>query len=144
MRKKIWVLLALLVSLSVSANSDLENFILSFNDMNSSCDKMVFEKAYSDGGAVIKMTLHDLEELGNPEFSAGVSLKDFEFENKFTAVAKRFSRYDGKKVKEVFTFQKDNTGKFKSVSLKRFKRSFFTFSYPLGGINCRLIVPSVE
>lgn len=144
MHNKLWVLLALLGSLSVSANSDLENFILSFNDMNSSCDKMVFEKAYSDGGVVIKMTLHDLAELGNTEFTAGVSLDDFEFENRFTAVAKRFSRYDGKKVKEVYTFQKDNAGNLKTVSLKRFKRSFFTFSYPLGGINCRLIVPPVE
>lgn len=135
--------ISLLLSSPAIASEKLEKFILSFNNMSSSCDKIALEKAYDNDGAVIKLVLHDLAELGNEEFKAGVSLEKFEFTDKNTAIAKRFSHYNGKKVKEVYRFEKDDQGNFKSVSLKRFKRSFVRFTYPLGGIVCRYMQPEI-
>lgn len=105
--------------------------------MSSNCDKVIIEKTYSNDGPIIKMALLDLAELGNKEFVAGIPVKKFEFETPRVATAKRFAKFNGKKVKEVFTFTKDVDGTLKSVSLKRFKKSFVRYTYPLGGIICR-------
>ena len=113
------------------------DFLLSFNGAESTCDKIELIKANTDEGKIVKLVLHDLAELGNEEFKAGVLLKKFKFKNSRLAEAKRFSRYDGKKVREVYRFEKDKEGNFKSVSLKRYKRSLIHFTYPLGGIVCR-------
>ena len=136
-------IITLLLTSAASGSEKLESFILSFNKMSSTCDNIQIEKAYGDDGAVIKFTLHDLAELGNEEFKAGVELDRFEFKSSTKVIAKRFSTFDGKKVKEVYQLEKDKNGNLKSVSLKRFKRSFVRFTYPLGGIICRYQEPEI-
>lgn len=136
-------IITLLLSSTASASGKLESFILSFDKMSSSCDKILIEKTYGSNGAVIKFTLHDLAELGNEEFQAGVPFDKFEFKNSSTVIAKRFSHFDGKKVREVYRLEKDQQGNPKSISLKRYKRSFVRFTYPLGGIVCRFEQPEI-
>ncbi len=128
-----------LISLSTAANadSDLLKFLLSFDGQRSSCDQILVEKTYSDDEKVVRITLQDLAELGDEAVVSGIELKKFEFTDRYTAKAERFGRYQGKRVKEVFTFVRDDTGAFVSVSLVRYKRKLLRYGYSLGGIICR-------
>ncbi len=105
--------------------------------MPSTCDKIQLSQSYDEDERIIKINLHDLAELGNEEFSSGVALKKFKFEDPKTLIAKRFSSYNGTRVKEVYTFQKDENNRPSLVQLRRFKRSLVRYTYPLGGIVCR-------
>ncbi|MFT6070003.1 MAG: hypothetical protein ACJAT2_002484 [Bacteriovoracaceae bacterium] len=131
------ILLFFLFSITAKADSDLLKFLLSFNGQRSSCDQILVEKTYSDDEKVLKITLQDLAELGDEEVVSGVELKRFEFTDRYTAKAERFGRYQGKRVKEVFTFVKDDQGRFVSVSLVRYKRKLYRYGYSIGGIICR-------
>lgn len=138
-------ILIILLGLSIEAfSSTRTNFLNSFDGMPSTCDKIEIKKSYDGDEAIVKIVLHDLAELGNEEFTSGVPLKKFEFEDSRTLVAKRFSRYDGVRVKEVYTFKKDENNKTSLVQLKRFKRSLVRYTYPLGGIVCRFQAPIFE
>ena len=105
--------------------------------MTSTCDKIEISKTSDGDEAVVKIVLHDLAELGNEEFISGVALKKFDFDDSRTLVAKRFSKYNGVRVKEIYTFKKDENNRPSLVQLRRFKRSLVRYTYPLGGIVCR-------
>jgi hypothetical protein len=138
MRRAI-VLLIIVFTFSNKAQSqsDMMNFLLSFDNQISSCDSIKLERTYSDDEKIVKITLHDLRELGDKEVVSGVELKKFEFINRNTARAERFGRFQGKRVKEVFTFIKDDNDQFKTVSLVRYKRKLLRYGYSIGGIICR-------
>jgi len=125
-----------LTSSSYASDKNLD-FIMSFNQIESNCDKVQLTTSSSSEGLVVKVLLLDLVELGNPEFKAAILLSKFKLKNSNKLVAKRYSHYNGKKVREVYTLEKDDQGKLKSISLKRYKRSLVRFSYSLGGIICR-------
>ena len=136
-RAAILLMIVFTFSNKAQAQSDMMSFLLSFNNQASSCDAIRLEKAYSDDEKIVKITLHDLRELGDKEVVSGVELKKFKFINRNTARAERFGRFQGKRVKEVFTFIKDDDDQFKKVSLVRYKRKLLRYGYSIGGIICR-------
>lgn len=136
-RAAIFILMVLIFSNKALAQGDMMNFLLSFDNQVSSCDRIKVEKAYSDDEKIVKVTLHDLSELGDEEVVSGIELKRFEFTNRNTARAERFGRYQGKRVKEVFIFEKGDDDQFKAVSLVRYKRKLLRYGYSIGGIICR-------
>lgn len=136
-RTAVLIILFTASSTNLWARTPMMDFLLSFNGQSSSCDKLLVEKTYSDDEKIVRLTLHDLGELGDKEVISGIELKKFKYIEQNTAQAERFSKFQGKRVKEVFTFTKGEDGTFKTVSLIRYKRKLLRYGYSLGGIVCR-------
>lgn len=144
MHKVLLITLSLSFCLSAQSNETvLSSFLLSFNGMSSNCDKVSMEQTFDNDGPVLMLTLHDLAELGNTPYKAGIPFEKLKIKSQLVVEGKRFAKFKGKKVKEVFRFEKDADGNLKQVSMKRYKRKLVSYSYPLGGIVCRYL-PSEE
>ena len=131
--------LLILFLIQSAHGAPLVEFLKSFNEFESTCDKIEVEKVFGNGIPIFKITMQDLAELGNLEYQAGVPSKKFKYNGITVAEASRFTKFNGKRVKEVFKFEKNADGTFKQLSLKRYKRSVIRYSYPLGGTICRPI-----